>query len=119
MVVVVESYCIPSLRPAKERHAVKAARTWIDLLTLPPDNPLQARKIRQHKRFNSPLLLLMQTADNRQSETLETILPYVVQLWEKRIELQQDVNKERLQTRFKEAMSGRITLIITAAAEKK
>jgi hypothetical protein len=52
-----------SLRPIKERHAVKAMKTWADLLTLPKEHPLQACRIRTHRRFASPLSKIKERAN--------------------------------------------------------
>jgi hypothetical protein len=69
-----------SLYSIKERHAVKAVRTWADLLTLPKEHPLQACRIRTYRHFTSPLLRVKERANGVQTDRIETIAPYILPL---------------------------------------
>jgi hypothetical protein len=77
-----------SLRPVKERHMAKAMRTWADLLTLPKEHPLQACRIRTHRRFASPLSRVKERANGVQTDGIETIAPYILPPWQARIRVE-------------------------------
>jgi hypothetical protein len=69
-----------SLYSVKERHVVKAVRTWTDLLTLLKEHPLQPCRIRTHRRFTSSLLRVKERANGVQTNGIKTIAPYILPL---------------------------------------
>jgi hypothetical protein len=56
----------------------KAMRTWADLLTLPKEHPLQACRIRTHRRFASPLSRIKERANGLHTDRIEMIAPYIL-----------------------------------------
>jgi hypothetical protein len=107
-----------NLQPVQERQTVRAARTWIDLLTLPADNPLQARKAREHRRFKTPLLRLREAARQEVSGVMERIQPYVIPPWVLPIEVQRYPNRIDLQAKIEKITKNGVVLITTAAEMK-
>lgn len=107
-----------SLIPTKQRHTRRAATIWIDMLTLPASNPLQTRRVKETRRFKTPLLTLKQAANNAQTDQLETIYPYAIAPWQERIELKTDAGAEGQGAQFNEALGSCRAVIVLTAAEK-
>lgn len=108
-----------SLYSVKQRYLIKAASTWVNLLTLPSDNPLQVQRIREHQRFNSPLCHLKRCAANTHKGRFETILPYAIPPWQSRIEVQTLSQSMTALSKIKEMVNRGGIGIITTVAEKK
>ena len=106
-----------SLAPVRIRHLQRAARAWIDILTLPANHPLRANRLRDTLRFRSPLMRLKDAANGEQTDRIEIIRPYAIAPWRKRIELKQDSEK---QGEGGDRLSGcRGIYIITATAQNE
>jgi hypothetical protein len=67
-----------NLQPVKERHSVKAARMWVDLLSLLLTHPIQARKTRPVRRFRSPLWRMREMGEWQERGEMKMIQLYAV-----------------------------------------
>jgi hypothetical protein len=73
------------LPPIRQRHFERAAKLWIGIQTFPVTHPLRRVRTRAFQRFLSPLqriALLFQPTSK-----IETIQPFAVAPWQKRIEI--------------------------------
>jgi hypothetical protein len=105
-----------SLRPVKERHMAKAMRTWADLLTLPKEHPLQACRIRTHRRFAFPLSRVKERANGLQTDGIEMIAPYILPPWQARIRVEDQTEEGELQSRIHHTITNSGQVILPATA---
>ncbi|GIZ38771.1 hypothetical protein CKM354_000217300 [Cercospora kikuchii] len=73
-----------SMRTVQQRHAAKAASTWVDILSLPTTNPLSKLRVIPTRRFRSPLQQ-MSTTYKVSTRGMESIAPYTVAPWHRRL----------------------------------
>ena len=83
-----------SIRTVREWHEESATRLWISLHTLPRTNPLATLTTREFRRFTSPLQMIARAHQRTPTDKMETIQPYVVAPWEKRIPVKIDHETE-------------------------
>jgi len=74
-----------TIKTARERFARRALKLWITIRTLPASHPLVKVNKRPFRRFISPLQKIADTYHNLPTGRMETILPYALAPWEKRI----------------------------------
>jgi hypothetical protein len=108
-----------NLQPVKERHRVQAARLWVDLLSLPSDHPIQASKARPTRRFSSPLWDLREAASWQDRAEMETIKPYALSPWRRRIQFEKFQEKAEFQEKFQATVKHKGIVILTVMAGRK
>ena len=76
------------IAPAKDRFWRRAIKLWTDVHTLPETNPLRnaTGRIRKMRRLRSPLYQVADALKELPMENLETINPFTLAPWEKRIQ---------------------------------
>ena len=78
--------CIP---PAQDRFWKRIIKLWTDIHTLPDTNPLRRNTSRMRKfrrQFRSPLYDVAEVLKDFAMEELETINPFTLAPWEKRVQ---------------------------------
>jgi exonuclease III len=73
---------------AKDRFWRRAVKLWTDIHTLPETNPLRRNTSRMRKfrrQYRSPLYQVAEALKDETMEELETINPYALAPWEKRV----------------------------------
>jgi hypothetical protein len=76
------------INSAQDRFWRRAVKLWTDIHTLPETNPLRRNTSRMRKfrrQYRSPLYQVAEALKDIAMEELETISPYTVAPWEKRI----------------------------------
>jgi hypothetical protein len=73
--------------PIRQRHFERAATLWTGIQTFPVTHPLKKMQTRTFRRFLSPLqqIALLPGLHPKSTGKLETILPFSVPPWEKRM----------------------------------
>jgi ribonuclease HI len=77
------------IAPAQDRFWRRVIKLWTDIHTLPDSNPLRRKtsKMRRFRRqFRSPLYDVAEVLKDLAMEELETIQPFTLAPWEKRIQ---------------------------------
>jgi hypothetical protein len=73
------------IAPAQSRFWRQAVKIWTDIHTLPETNPLRSNtaRIKKFRRFHHSLLYqVAERLKDIEMETLETINPFMLALWE-------------------------------------
>ncbi len=73
--------------PARERFVKKATKLWIDRHTLPANHPIRRLSTRTFRRFVSPLQKIAALNQGTPTDRMETIYPFTLGPWEKRLEI--------------------------------
>ncbi|OBS15728.1 hypothetical protein FPOA_13459 [Fusarium poae] len=81
--------------PIDERHAQAGTRLYVNMQTLPKTHPLATLKVRETRRYLSPLTKLALAHDGA-IERMETIEPFALPPWHRHIvvEYRYDLDKE-------------------------
>jgi hypothetical protein len=101
------------IRPVQQRQLEKATKLWIEIHTFPDIHPLRKLQARPCRRFLSPLQRLGLLY--RLPYEIETIQPFAVSPWEKRIEV---VIKSDQQEAAKVARDAQGIIVATGSSEK-
>jgi len=83
---------------ARDRFWRRAVKLWTDMHTLPETNPLRrcTSRIRKVRRFHrSPLYQIADTLKEIDMEKLETVDPFTLAPWEKRVQTNTDETAAR------------------------
>jgi hypothetical protein len=79
--------------PIGERHAQAGTRLYVNVQTLPKTHPLATFRVRETRRYLSPLTKLA-LAHNGAVERMETIEPYALSPWHRHMVVEYDSDKE-------------------------
>ena len=81
------------IKSAQDRFWRRAIKLWTDIHTLPDTNPLRrntARMRKLHRQHRSPLYEVADVLKDFEMEKLETINPFILAPWEKRLRVVTD-----------------------------
>ena len=101
------------IHPVKARQWEKAAKTFIDLCTLPANHLIARLNLQPCRRFKSPLQRIGIEFPGICKEKLEKIEPYIIAPWEARISYQKHTLSS--ETDAAEAFLREDRLLITIA----
>jgi hypothetical protein len=79
--------------PIGERHAQAGTRLYVNMQTLPKAHPLATLRVRETRRYMSPLTKLALAHDGA-IERMETIEPYALPPWHRHMVVEYDSDKE-------------------------
>ncbi|KAG7402896.1 hypothetical protein Forpe1208_v003620 [Fusarium oxysporum f. sp. rapae] len=79
--------------PIGERHAQAGTRLYVNMQTLPKTHPLATLRVRETRRYLSPLTKLALAHDGA-VERMETIEPYALPPWHRHMVVEYDSDKE-------------------------
>ncbi|KAF5260514.1 hypothetical protein FOXYS1_8829 [Fusarium oxysporum] len=79
--------------PIGERHVQAGTRLYVNVQTVPKTHPLGTLRVRETRRYLSPLTKLALAHDGV-IERMETIEPYVLPLWHRHMVVKYDSDKE-------------------------
>jgi len=105
-----------SIPPVRERHALGAARLWINIHTLPETHPLVMKKIRATVRFVSPLQKIARMMGETRVNRMETIKEYTIPPWEPRLQTTYEPDWEKAAEMANQATG---IVIATSSSVKK
>ena len=86
------------INTAQDRFWKRAIKLWTDIHTLPETNPLRntTSRIRRLRRFRSPFHQVAEVLKDVSMESLETINPFTLAPWERRIQVVADEEAKEL-----------------------
>ncbi|RKK89179.1 hypothetical protein BFJ68_g16772 [Fusarium oxysporum] len=79
--------------PIGERHAQAGTRLYVNIQILPKTHPLATLRVRETRRYQSPLMKLAFAYDGT-AERMETIEPYALPPWHRHMVVEYDSDKE-------------------------
>ena len=103
------------IRPVEERHVQAIVKTWINTRTLSATHPLARLRIRDSRRFASPLQRAQELQAGLATVRLEVIKPYTLAPWEGRIHVAYDMSPEQAKETIQRS---RGILIATSSSQK-
>ena len=104
-----------TISTAQDRFTRKTLKFWITLRTLPASHPLAKINTKTLKRFTSPLQRTAERFAEVPVDRMETISPFTVAPWEKRLSIGLELDREKAL----ENANERLGLVIATSCSQK